>query len=187
MARHLHRCRAHDSALLAAALFLLLSVAAGCDEGAEATATETSTLPPPVVDLPEPPPAEAFVIQEKNDDGTLRVEGMIENQENHLEKPVRVKGVIVKMSEACDPKKAKEEGKRCDDPHLYINDAPDSRKALVVVGYPEDYIEKAKLEPGAEPRIFEGTYQKVAQGFAATEDGLLLLDAVDGTAVLEEK
>ena len=71
-------------------------------------------------------------------------------------------------------------------PNLFIRDAPDAELAMRVVGYKPEFIKKAKLEENQE-RVFKGTYQKVAQGFVATEDGLILLDYVDDVPVIDEK
>lgn len=142
--------------------------------------------PPANVDLPPAPPAEAFEIPEKNPDGSLRVQGLIHHQENHLDGQVEVKGIISYMSKECDPGKAKKAGEKCPEPHLYIKDSPDERAMLQVVGYDDDFLKRVKLEVGEE-HVFKGTYQKVAQGFVATEDGLILLDYVDDEPVLVEK
>lgn len=156
-----------------------------CDEPAD-TKAKTPTGPPANVNLPEPPPASAFVIPEKNGDGTLRVEGIIENREKYLEKKVDLRGTIAKVSQECDPKKAKEDGVKCEEPHFYVKDSAEGRQALLVVGFDQDFLKRAELAVGGA-HLFKGTYQKVAQGFAATETGLILLDAVDETMVLEEE
>ena len=145
---------------------------------------EDPNLPPANVSLPDPPPASAYEIPEKNPDGTLRIEGLIHNKDKYMEQQVELKGLIVKMSAECDPKKAKKAGEECPEPNLFIRDNAEAELALRVVGYKPEYIKKAKLEEGQERR-FKGTYQKVAQGFVATEDGLLLLDFVDDIPVIE--
>lgn len=164
-------------------------IATGCSSEGDAddsqAEAEDSNLPPAQVDLPEPPPASAYEVQEKNQDGTLRIAGLIRYQADHLDKSVRVKGVISQISADCDPKKAKEEGKECPEPHFLIKDTPDAEKNLLVVGFKQEFVEDADLEAGNE-HVFEGTYKKVAQGFVASEDGLLLLDKVDDESVLEE-
>jgi hypothetical protein len=165
---------------------LLLS---GCNQGEEAddgADKQNSDQPPAHVDLPEPPPASAFEVQEKNDDGTFRVAGLIRYRDKYLGDTVRVKGVITSLSPECDPKKAKEEGKECPAPHFMIKDSPDAEKDMMVVGFKQEFVEEAGLEEGNE-HVYEGTYKKVAQGFVASEDGLILLDQVDDKSVLEEK
>jgi hypothetical protein len=67
---------------------------------------------------------------------------------------------------------------------MFIKDDPDAQKVLRVVGYKDEFIKKSKIEEG-QTHVFKGTYVKVAQGFVATEDGLVLLDYVDDMAVLE--
>lgn len=141
-------------------------------------------LPAARVSLPEPPPASGFEVPEKNTDRTLRVEGMIHYQAKHLDQNVEVKGLIVRISAPCDPKKAKKNDTKCPEPNLFIKDEADAQKVMRIVGYKEEFIKKAKLKEGEE-RVFKGVYKKVAQGFVATEDGLLLLDYVDDIPVLE--
>ena len=160
-----------------------------CSDGEGEVQTEKTTedpnLPPPNVRLPDPPPASAYQIPEKNADGTLRIEGLLHNKEKYMEQQIQVTGVIVKMSPECDPKKAKKAGTECPEPNLFIRDAPNPElPAMRVVGYKPEFIKKAKLEE-QQQRVFKGTYQKVAQGFVATEDGLILLDFVDDVPVLE--
>lgn len=138
----------------------------------------------PSVSLPAPPPASGFVIPEKHDDGTMRIRGMIHHKKKYLDKPVTVKGTIQFISEKCDPKKAKKKNKKCPEPHLSITDA--DKLNLLVVGYKDDFIKKAKIKVG-ESYDFKGTYQLMAMGFTATEDGLLLLDEVNGKSVIEKK
>lgn len=175
--------------MLLVALLTLGLAAAGCsqEEKADGEAEKTNPDQPPAnVDLPEPPPASAFEVQEKNDDGTFRVAGLIRYRDKYLGKPVRIKGVITSMSEDCDPKKAKKEGKECPEPHFMIKDSEDAEKDMMVVGFKQKFVDEADLEPGQE-HVYEGTYKKVAQGFVASEEGLLLLDMVDDKSVLEEK
>lgn len=175
---------------LLAMLFLLLIAVTGCKEQESSTPIDElaadPSLPPAVVDLPPAPPASAFVIQETNPDGTLRVQGLISHQATYLEKPVEVYGEVFSISAPCDVKKAKKDGLECPEPHLLIKDDRDAEKQLLVVGYKDDFIKKSKLAVG-EKRLFKGVYQKMAQGFVVSEDGLLLLDAVDDIEVLSQK
>ncbi len=165
---------------------LIILAFVGCSEPGNVKAEKTEedpNLPPIKVELPSPPPASAFVIQEKNPDGTFRIEGMIHNQVKHLDKSVTVTGTIARLSKPCDPKKAKKKGKICNQPNLYIKDGPDSKKFLKVVGYTDDFVKRSKIKEG-ESYTFKGTYKKMAQGFVVTEDGLLLLDFVNEIPVL---
>lgn len=167
------------------ALLLVLALAACEDSGVKAEKSEEDpNLPPAQVSLPDPPPESAYQIPEKHPDGTFRIEGLIHNRDQYLDKKVEVKGIIVKLSEPCDPGKAKKAGEECPEPNLFIRDTPESEQALRIVGYKPEFVKKAKLEEGQE-HVFKGTYQKVAQGFVATEDGLLLVDFVDDIAVVE--
>jgi hypothetical protein len=170
------------------ALLIALTFAIACEESTE---TEEQpdvdpNLPPAQVDLPSPPPASAFEIAERNDDGTLRVEGLIQYQDKHLDGEVTVKGTLVEILGDCDPKKAKEAGEPCPEPHYIIKDEPDAQKELMVVGFDRDFLDEAELEVG-DTHTFEGSYRKIAQQFVNSENGLLLLDKVDDISVLEEK
>ncbi len=172
-------------------LTLLLFAASACeaDNGAATPIDELAadpSLPPAVVDLPPAPPASAFVIPETNPDGTLRVQGLINGQDNYLDKPVEISAVVFSISQPCDVKKAKKEGTECPEPHFLIKDERDAEKQLMVVGYKDDYIKKSKLAVG-DQRQFKGVYKKMAHGFIVSEDGLLLLDAVDDIDVISQK
>ncbi len=169
-------------------LFVVLAFVGCSDSGNVKTekTKEDPNLPPINVSLPSPPPASAFVIQEKNPDGTFRIEGMIHNQTKHLDKVVTLSGTIARISKACDPKKAKKKGKTCNQPSMYIKDGEGAKKFLKVVGYTDDFIKRSKVEVG-KAYTFKGTYKKMAQGFVVTEDGLLLLDFVNEIPVLLQK
>jgi hypothetical protein len=164
----------------------LIALSIGCEEKTEMPTDEIEedpNLPPAIVDLPPAPPASAFVIPEKNPDGSVRVEGLIGHQHKYLNQPVEVAGHIAYLSAECDPAKAKKTDTECPEPHLVIKDDADGVKQLMVVGYKQELVKRAKLNPG-EKRRFKGTYQKVAQGFVASEDGLLLIDQVDDIDVV---
>lgn len=172
-----------------AGLFALALVACEGSGGVETEKSkEDPNLPPAQVNLPSAPPASAYEVPETNPDGTLRIEGVIHNKDKHMDQQVEVKGTIIRLSAECDPKKAKREGTECPEPNLFIQDGGGAKDASImrVVGYKDDFVKKAKMEEGQE-RVFKGTYQKVAQGFVATEDGLILLDYVDDIAVLEDE
>ena len=132
----------------------------------------------PVVSLPDPPSAADFVIQEKNDDETLRVQGIIEYKSKHLDKQVVVKGKILRISAECDPGKAKKEGKKCPEPHMLIrDDEAEAEKTLLVIGHTTELLKKAKVEEG-QVHDFKGTYSMMGRGFTASEDGLVILEGI---------
>lgn len=185
----MNRHRLSPFVLMIGVVFGLAPLTLSCDEDDEITVEEPENdpnLPPANVNLPPAPPASGFEVAERNPDNTLRVEGLIHHRANHLDQQVEVKGLVVRISAPCDPKKAKRNDETCPEPNLFIKDDEDGQKFLRIVGYDEDFIKKAKLEVG-ETRVFKGTYKKVAQGFVATEDGLVLLDYVDDIPVLEDK
>lgn len=190
--------------VLSFVLALFAGPLVGCQEEDEIKVDQPEPdpeAPAPTINLPDPPPESGFQVPEKNTDQTLRVEGLIHYQEKYLDQPVEVKGLIVKMSEPCDPgkvKKMREKAQKagsseaeiaeitCPEPNLFIKDDKDAQKFMRIVGYDDDFLKKAKLEEGQE-HVFKGTYKKVAQGFVATEDGLVLVDYVDDMPVLEEQ
>ena len=181
---------ANQPTRVASIIVLMLAVAlAACSESGDNKKEEKQAdpnLPPAQVDLPSPPPESAFDIPEKNPDGTLRVQGVIQYQAKHLGNNVRIKGVLVDIRGDCDPAKAKKKGEPCPEPHFIIKDEKGAEKELAVVGFDREFFERAEVEAD-QTHTFEGSYKKVAQGFANSESGLLLLDKLDDINVLEEK
>ena len=176
----------------AAALLSALLIMAACEHPPsnvtiEESATRSEDTTPPVVSLPPAPSAQDFIIKEKNPDGSLRVQGLVEYKDKYLDQEVVVKGKIVKMSELCDPAKAAKENKKCLQPHMLIqDDESDAEKLLMVVGYDADFVKRAKLEEGGVHQI-TGRYKMMGYGFTASEDGLLELLQLDETSLFEEK
>lgn len=181
------RFRISSSLITTLALMGLLLVAPACSSpgGPEIPADEfppDPDLPPAVVDLPPPPPATAFEIREFNDDGSLRVEGLISNRDRYLEETVQVRGVITEIEGDCDPGQAKKRGEPCPKPHIFIRDHADEDRRVMVVGYSPKFLKDARLQVG-EDYLFAGQYKQMADGFVSTEDGLILLRAVDDREV----
>ncbi|TXD33116.1 hypothetical protein FRC96_16055 [Lujinxingia vulgaris] len=170
-------------ALLLASAFFTMSA---CQEDAPAVPVDEfpvdENLPPAVVDLPAPPPASAFEIVEKNDDDTLRVEGLIGYRDRHMDQNVVVRGVVMEVKGDCDPKRARQRGESCPQPHLVIRDDADARHEMMVVGYTNDFLKKARVREG-ESYAFKGVYQRMAEGFVSSENGLLKLEAIDDNEV----
>ena len=171
--------------VLVVALFV---ASAGCDSGTSSDTESTEAVkeqPPAQVDLPEPPPASELEIPQKHDDGTFRVRGLIAHRGQHLGSNVEVRGVITDVSEPCDPAQAKRRGESCSKPYLFIRDKEKGAdRRLMVVGFTDEFARKADLEAGDE-HVFVGSYKKMAQGFAASESGLLLVDAIDDEKVVQ--
>jgi hypothetical protein len=165
---------------------LLLSFFLGCDDstGVQVDESEPETqLPAPIVSLPDPPPSAGFQVAEAHADGALRVEGLIHHQLNHLDKEVSVRGLVVSISPKCDPKKAKKNKTTCPEPNLFIKDGAEESATIRIVGFQSDFEKKLKVEVG-QTHVFKGKYKKVAAGFVATEDGLILADFVDDAPVI---
>ena len=137
----------------------------------------------PSVSLPTAPPASGYIIPEKNDDGTMRILGMAHHKQKYIDKTVTVKGTVTFISEDCDPAKAKKNKTKCPEPYMTIEDS--DKLPMLVVGYPAKFLKKAKVKAD-ETYDFKGTYKLAAQGFTATEDGLLLLDEVNEKSVIEK-
>lgn len=167
-------------------LLVCFAIACNSDESEKTKEKVDPNLPPAQVDLPSPPPASAFEIPETNDDGTLRVQGLIQYQDKHLDKAVRVKGTVVQILGDCDPKKAKKNEKICPEPHFIIKDEKNAEKELMVVGFDRDFLKKADAEVGEE-HVFEGNYRKMSQQFVNSESGLISLVKIDDTPVREDK
>jgi hypothetical protein len=172
-------------------LALLGLVVGACTGRSDALKTETrkqqSDEPKARVDLPSPPPESALTIEKKHDDGTFRVEGLTAHRGEYFGSTVEVKGVVSYRSPDCDPTEAKERGEECPEPHMFIEDGPEADRQLMVVGYPQEFLEDVELDIEGEPHVFKGTYRKLAQGFVASEYGLLYLDSIDGTNVEPEE
>ena len=173
----------------------LLGALTACDHPSSYVAVEApkegeekpAPAPAVAVALPPAPSAQDFVIKEKNDDGTFRVQGLIEYKDKNLDQEVLVKGRVLSISEDCDPKKVKNTQQSCPEPHLMImDDERDAEKVLLVVGYTPKFIKEAKLEQG-EVFDFKGSYKLMGRGFTATEDGLLLLSSVGDKSVEESR
>ena len=172
------------SALCASALLLAL----GCEHPPSHVKPELPKReegkPAPSVTLPEPPAASAYIIPETHPDGTMRILGLIHNRDKHLKKEITLKGTLIAMSPDCDPAKTKKTGASCPEPFMTIQD--EDKLPFRVVGYPAEFPKKAKLALG-ESYDFKGVYELTTQGFAATEDGLLLLNEVNGKSILDKK
>ncbi len=167
-------------AVLAAALLL-----AACDRsGPEVPDQEfppDPDLPEAVVDLPSPPPATAFEIQEFNDDGSLRVEGLISNRDQYLDDEVEVRATVAEIiGHGCDPTAG-----RCPRNRIFIRDHIDDDLELRVVGYVDEFIDDVEIEEGEE-YLFQGTYLQESDGFVSTENGLISLSAVDDEEYAQE-
>ena len=168
----------------------------GCDHPPSHVAVEERALDAeasaPVVSLPEPPSADDFVIEEFNDDKTLRVQGLIENKAKYMKQgeapqEVVLTGRIVRLSPPCDPAKTKKSGESCPELHLVIeDDEQDPQKQLLVVGYREDFLKRAKIAEG-EVHRFKGMYKMMGWGFTSSEDGLLELSEMDDVSVIETR
>ena len=188
----LRRLKRPVTPLASAALLCCLILSAACDRPASNVGVEVDEPAADApkkgnVSLPSAPSAEDFVIKEKNADGTLRVQGLIEYKDKYKEQEVSLSGLIPRLSPMCDPKKAKKEGTKCMEPHMVIRDDEEgAEKLLLVVGYDDDFLKRAKLEEGTTHR-FQGTYQMFGRGFTASEDGLLVLSQIDDVPVTKEK
>ena len=175
-----NRWTRHTSGFVAVltALFLV-----ACESGPEPPEEEFPVdpdLPEAVVDLPDPPPASAFEINEHNDDGTLRVEGLIGNRDQYLEEEVEVRAMVSEIKGTdCDPSV-----EACTRTHLIIRDDADDDLSMMAVGYHEDFLQTAGIREGEE-YLFIGNYDQMAHGFVSSEDGLIDLMSVDDHEVPE--
>ncbi len=168
----------------AAPLMLIAVFCLGCDgSGAELPTQEfppDPDLPEAVVDLPNPPPASAFEIREFNDDDSLRVEGVIAKREQYFGDNIEIRGVISKIEGSdCDPAT-----EPCPKPHFFIRDHIDEDLDLMVMGYRNEFLDRASLSEGEE-YLFRGTFDQMAGDFVSTQ-GLLELEIVDEFSVIEK-
>ncbi len=165
-----------------AAIFVVLAILAltsGCEPDGQSLEEDPLApdpdLPEAVVDLPSPPPESAFEIREHNDDGSLRVEGLVANRDNYINNEVEVRGVVASIrGHDCTPGGPE----RCPRPHLLIRDHADDNLEMMVVGYENPFLRTASIEEG-EDFLFRGTYTHSAHDFPSSEIGLIDLAAVD--------
>ncbi len=175
-----------NSCCLAALILLIALPGLGCERsGPELPSDEfppDPDLPEAVVDLPSPPPESAFEIREFNDDGSLRVEGLIGNRDQYLEEDVEVRGFISRFEgDDCEPGG----DEPCPKPHFFIRDHPDDDLEMMVVGYENELIASANLAEDEE-FLFGGLYEQTAGGFVSSEMGLLELASVDDEPIVDE-
>lgn len=185
----LHRTLTQTS--LMALLVASAGLTSACDHPASNVTVEDNAPSPdataPVISLPEPPSASDFVIKETNDDGTLRVQGLIEYKSKHLDKEVVVTGQVVRLSAECDPAKAKKDNEKCPELHMIIQDnEQDAETRILVVGYGDDFLKRSKLKEG-DVHQFKAMYKMMGWGFTSSEDGLLELISMDDVDVIEAK
>lgn len=172
------------AALLVVAFAATACSGSGDDKAAEKKKKQTDREPAKV-NLPEPPPASALEVEELHSDGSFRVEGLIATQGKHLGDDVEVKGKVAYVSPDCDPRRAQKKGEECPKPYLTIEDKEEGEAEMMVVGFERDFLDRAEVEKG-ETYLFKGKYKKLAQGFVASESGLILLNEVNGESVLED-
>ncbi len=173
------------SSLSLLAPIALVAFLAACDQSGpelpEPLFPPDPDLPEAVVDLPSPPPASAFEIKEFNDDGSLRVEGLIGNRDQYLGEEVEVRAIVAEIiGHGCDPTEG-----RCPRNRMFIRDHIDDDLQLRVVGYIDEFIDDLEITEGEE-YLITGTYTQQADGFVSTENGLIELLAVDGEEYDEE-
>lgn len=147
---------------------------------AEAPRNENVNLPPvpnlPLLDIPRTYP-----------DGTHSVMGVLIDREQLLLSTITISGMVVDVYE-CEETggagDAGEDGLRagCLYPHFYIADTPDSPKRILVTGYNAAHYEP-QLQPMTRYR-FTGHYSVQARGFSSSENGLLSVDAIEGSGVV---
>ncbi len=170
--------------LVSSAVIAALTLLVACDQGPEPPAEEfppDPDLPEAVVDLPDPPPDSAFEIRKRNDDDSLRVEGIIGHRDQFMDEQVEVRGVVSDIIGAdCDPSV-----ERCPRLHLLVRDHMDEDLDLIIVGFEDTFLRTAGISEGDE-YLFAGTYTDMADGFVSTEEGLIDLKAVDDHEVPDD-
>ena len=167
-----------------------------CDEPEEKLMKHEQIKGKVPVKLPSVPHMPMLEITKKYQDGALSVTGTIRYKIEFMDKPMRVRGTVTKKyicpyrdtdafltSEELKKKYRKKKKPApdpdtplCKEPHLFINDAQEDSKTLLVIGYP--ILDEPKFEEG-ETYTFVGHYTTIAMGFANPEDGLILLEKIE--------
>lgn len=171
--------KSRDKIGFAIALLLLISVACqNTNESPKPRPDTVSMEKKKKVKLPEPPGPEAFEVESKHPDGTLRVKGLIFNPDEYLGQTVTVRGFVSKTIGDCDPGKDKD----CPEPHLFLKDDSTATEQLLVIGVPKERLDSFDSDKTYD---FEGKYKKSASGFTASKTGLLVVEKINGEPVDE--
>lgn len=178
----------------------LLALVVGCSSDkndasgdAQQPAREANVNLPPVPDLP------LLDVPRQYPDKTLSVMGLLIDRDKLLMQPVTVSALVVDIY-ACDipadvdvgrtagkgrdaKAKADEPRPGCLYPHFYIADAENSPRRILVTGYDAAHYEP-QLQPMTRYR-FSGTYSVQARGFSSSEQGLILVDTIEGSGITQ--
>lgn len=183
-------------------LVLMLLVATGCEPGqaifgsVDVGEDTEHNLPPADVQLPPVPSLELVDVPETYEDGSYSVSGLMLNRENLRNTPVRLTAILHSVYECDVPREEGEDGEElaaedryeirpgCLRPHMYFVDSLRGRQRMLATGY-----DAATYEPQVNPGqryVVHGVYRQQTRGFISTEDGLMVVDEIEGEGVTLE-
>lgn len=187
---------------LSAAVSLIFLVA--CDAGqapwnTQASADAGPNRPPADVQLPPVPNLDLVDVPAQYDDGSYSVSGLMLARQQMRNMPVRVtailhsiyqceaeeRGVEGEAAELAAPPEAErpfEVRPGCMRPHMYFVDSLRGRQRLLVTGY-DAALYEPQMHPG-QRYVLHGVYAQETRGFISTEDGLVVVDRIEGEGIV---
>ncbi|MBR4985266.1 MAG: hypothetical protein IKY83_05965 [Proteobacteria bacterium] len=186
---------------LIACLLAGCMILGGCAQEREKTPLHEQVVPKHKVDLPDRPDFDSVLIKSApKKDGILSTWWLVHNQQDYLDKEVRVRGVITSVSEDCPqytaPRKRPQKGRRgasedeetvsrkCRGLSVVIDSPENSNKLVEVVGYHPFY--HPHLKPGMTLDV-TGKYvlfgNDMFGGYISYRNGLILTSELHGMGV----
>lgn len=166
----------------------VLLTTTACSSSEESPAESDQPQRQANIDLPPVPPLPLLDVPAEYPDGSRSIMGLLVDRDDLFQTQVEVSGVVTRIYECSEPLEDGEEwdpedGPRpgCNYPHLFIADAMESPREIIVTGYDAAHYEP-QLEVGLRYR-FSGFYTVQSRGFTASEYGLIDADTIEGNGV----
>lgn len=188
-------------------VLFVLAVTAACDPSqlpwgqADAGMDAQAELPPADVQLPPVPNLDLVDVPPTYDDGSYSVSGLMLDRAEMRDQPLRltailqsvyrceepelgVEGEVAALAAPADDQDPFEVRPGCLRPHMYFVDNLRGRQRILVTGY-----DAATYEPQVHPGqryVIHGVYRQQTRGFISTEDGLIVVDRIEGEGIVLE-
>lgn len=138
------------------------------------------------IDLPPVPPLPLLDIPREYPDGTLSAMGLTLKRDENMAKKVAVSGIVVDKYVCETPEDTR--GRRgaaapaspCLYPHFFLADSPTSTRRILITGYDSSY--ESQLMENTRYTV-RGLYTVQATGFQASEWGIIIPDAIEGSGI----